>query len=184
MAQMAVACRSNGDGMITMIRFERGHADLRTRYVRTQRFRLERAARRALTGAYRNPFTDDPSVAGVGDGNANTSVVWHAGRLLALKEAALPYELDPVTLATRGVFDFGGQLPGHTFTAHPKIDPRTGEMIAFSYNSSGRPDRDVNLFVISPAGQVTRTETFQAPYSSMMHDWLVTLRLPIARCPT
>ena len=47
-------------------------------------------------------------------------------------------------------------------------------MIAFSYNSSGRPDRDVNVFVISPAGQVTRTETFQAPYSSMMHDWLVT----------
>jgi carotenoid cleavage dioxygenase-like enzyme len=37
----------NGDGMITMIRFERGHADLRTRYVRTQRFQLERAARRA-----------------------------------------------------------------------------------------------------------------------------------------
>ena len=164
----------NGDGMITMIRFERGHADLRTRFVRTRRFQLERAARRALFGAYRNPFTDDPSAAGIDDGNANTSIVWHAGRLLALKEAALPYELDPVTLETRGVFDFNGQLRGRTFTAHPKIDPVTGEMIAFSYNSSGRPDRDVNLFVISPAGEVTRTETFQAPYSSMMHDWLVT----------
>jgi carotenoid cleavage dioxygenase len=164
----------NGDGMTTMIRFERGHADLRTRYVRTRRFRLERAARQALTGAYRNPFTGDPAAADIDDGNANTSMVWHAGRLLALKEAALPYELDPVTLETRGVFDFGGQLPGRTFTAHPKIDPLTGEMIAFSYNSSGRPDRDVNVFVISPAGQVTRTETFGAPYSSMMHDWLVT----------
>jgi carotenoid cleavage dioxygenase len=164
----------NGDGMITMIRFGQGHADLRTRYVRTQRFQLERAARRALFGAYRNPFTDDPAVNGIDDGNANTSVIWHAGRLLALKEAALPYELDPVTLETRGVFSFDGQLPGRTFTAHPKIDPLTGEMIAFSYNSSGRPDRDVNVFVISPAGQLTRTETFQAPYSSMMHDWLVT----------
>jgi carotenoid cleavage dioxygenase-like enzyme len=164
----------NGDGMMTMIRFERGHADLRTRYVRTQRFLLERAARQSLFGAYRNPFTDDPRVQGVDDGNANTSVVWHAGRLLALKEAALPYELDPVTLETRGVYTFDGALRGRTFTAHPKIDPLTGEMIAFSYNSSGRPDRDVNLFVISADGQVKRTETFEAPYSSMMHDWLVT----------
>ena len=47
----------NGDGMMTMIRFGQGHADLRTRYVRTQRFQRERAARRALFGAYRNPFT-------------------------------------------------------------------------------------------------------------------------------
>jgi carotenoid cleavage dioxygenase-like enzyme len=164
----------NGDGMMTMIRFANGHADLRTRYVRTQRFKLEREARRALFGAYRNPFTNDPSVALVDDGNANTSMVWHAGRLLALKEAALPYEIDPITLETRGIYDFDGQLRGRTFTAHPKIDPLTGEMIAFSYNSSGRPDSDINIFVISPRGEVVRTETFQAPYSSMVHDWLVT----------
>ncbi|WP_037821311.1 carotenoid oxygenase family protein, partial [Streptomyces sp. NRRL B-3229] len=68
-----------------------------TKYVRTQRFQLERAARQALFGAYRNPYTDDPSVAGIDDGNANTSIIWHAGKLLALKEAALPYELDPLT---------------------------------------------------------------------------------------
>jgi carotenoid cleavage dioxygenase-like enzyme len=164
----------NGDGMMTMIRFENGHADLRTRYVRTERFKLERAARTALFGKYRNPFTADESVAMIDDGNANTSMVWHAGRLLALKEAALPYEIDPFTLETRGIYDFGGQLRGRTFTAHPKIDPVTGEMIAFSYNSSGRPDNEINIFVISPTGEVVRTETFEAPYSSMVHDWLVT----------
>jgi carotenoid cleavage dioxygenase-like enzyme len=49
-------------------------------------------------------------VAGVDDGNANTSVGWHAGRLLALKEAALPYELDPVTLATRGVAPYSSMV--------------------------------------------------------------------------
>jgi carotenoid cleavage dioxygenase-like enzyme len=54
----------NGDGMITMIRFERGHADLRTRFVRTRRFQLERTARRALVGAYRNrsPTTATPTL--------------------------------------------------------------------------------------------------------------------------
>jgi carotenoid cleavage dioxygenase-like enzyme len=164
----------NGDGMVTMVRFKDGHADLRTRYVRTKRFELERAARRALFGSYRNQLTNDPSVADIDDGNANTALVWHAGRLLALKEAARPYELDPVTLETRGICDFGGQLQGRTFTAHPKVDPVTGEMIAFSYNSSGRPDDQIMLFDISASGHITRTQQFTAPYSSMMHDWLVT----------
>lgn len=164
----------NGDGMITMVRFRGGHADLRTRFVRTERFTRERAARRSLFGAYRNPFTDDPSVAGIDDGNANTAVVWHHGKLLALKEAARPYELDPVTLETKGIWDFHGQLESRTFTAHPKIDPVTGQMIAFAYNSSGRPDSHVVLYEISPTGEITREQRFDAPYSSMMHDWLVT----------
>jgi len=164
----------NGDGMITMVRIKNGHADLRTRFVQTERYKLERQARRSLFGAYRNFFTDDPAVAGVDDGNANTALVWHGGKLLALKEAARPYELDPLTLETRGIYDFHGQLQSRTFTAHPKIDPDTGEMIAFGYNTSGRPDEDVLLFDISPAGDITRTQRFRAPYSSMMHDWLVT----------
>lgn len=164
----------NGDGMIHMVRFENGHADLRTRYVRTRRFELERQARKALFGAYRNPCTDDPSVFGIDDGNANTSIIWHAGKLLALKEAALPYELDPMTLETRGVYDFSGQIPGRTFTAHPKHDPRTGELIAFAYNASGLPDRQIHLYEISASGKVRRSQTFEVPYSLMVHDWLVT----------
>ncbi|MEV5957496.1 carotenoid oxygenase family protein [Streptomyces sp. NPDC051987] len=164
----------NGDGMIHMVRFDNGHADLKTRYVRTQRFQLERRARQALFGAYRNPYTDDPSVAGVDDGNANTSIIWHAGKLLALKEAALPYELDPATLETKGVYDFSGQIPGRTFTAHPKHDPRTGDLIAFAYNASGLPDKQIHIYEIAADGKVTRSRTFEVPYSSMVHDWLVT----------
>ena len=165
----------NGDGMIHMVQFENGHADLKTRYVHTKRFELERQARKALFGAYRNPYTDDPSVVGIDDGNANTSIIWHAGKLLALKEAALPYELDPVTLETRGVYDFSGQIPGRTFTAHPKHDPRTGELIAFAYNATGLPDRQIHIYEISASGALRRSQTFEVPYSSMVHDWLVTL---------
>ncbi|WP_460062547.1 carotenoid oxygenase family protein [Streptomyces sp. YKOK-I1] len=165
----------NGDGMVTKIRIKDGHADLQTRFVRTERFVAERKARRSLVGAYRNWYTDDPSVAGIqADNNANTAIVWHAGKMLALKEAGLPYELDPHTLETKGIYDFNGQITGKTFTAHPKIDPRTGQMIAFSYFPSGRPDNDIMLFEIDPKGQVTRTEQFIAPYSSSVHDWIVT----------
>jgi carotenoid cleavage dioxygenase len=51
--------------------------------------------------------------------------------LLALKEDSPPYALDPNTLETLGLYTFGGQLKSRTFSAHPKFDPDTGEMIVF-----------------------------------------------------
>jgi carotenoid cleavage dioxygenase len=163
----------NGDGMMHMVRFERGHADLKTRYVRTEKFHAERAARRALFGAYRNPFTDDPSVRGMDGNTANTTAFWHHGKLYALKEAARPTLIDPITLETMGSWDFAGRLKSKTFTAHPKIDPITGEVIAFAYNTTGRSDKAMEIYWISAAGEITRTESFDAPYSFMAHDSLV-----------
>ena len=40
-------------------------------------------------------MTTDPSVIGQDGGVANTNIVWHAGRLLALEEGHKPFELDP-----------------------------------------------------------------------------------------
>ena len=163
----------NGDGMIHMIRIEDGHADLKTRYVQTGKHKLEAAARRPLFGTYRNPYTDHPEAEGEDGGTANTSVLWHGGKLFALKEASRPMRLDPETLETLGWWDFEGKLKGKTFTAHPKLDPVTGELIAFSYNSPGEASRDIELHWISPEGEIVRQETFEAPYSSMVHDFLI-----------
>jgi carotenoid cleavage dioxygenase-like enzyme len=163
----------NGDGMIHKFSIANGHADLKTKYVRTPKFLAERAARRALFGAYRNPYTDDPSVAGMNRGTANTSIVFHGGKMLALKEAERPMQLDPDTLETLGYWDFDGKLTGQTFTAHPKIDPITREMIAFGYNSRGQASSEVDIYWISANGQLTRSETFTAPYPSMIHDFSV-----------
>ncbi|HEX7693604.1 MAG TPA: carotenoid oxygenase family protein, partial [Sphingomonas sp.] len=52
----------NGDGMITMFRFHDGRVDFKQRWARTDKWKLEREAGRALFGAYRNPLTDDESV--------------------------------------------------------------------------------------------------------------------------
>lgn len=164
----------NGDGLVSLFRFENGHVDFRSRYVRTEKFVAERAARRALFGAYRNPFTDDPAVRGKSRGTANTNVVWHGGRLLALKEDSHPVELDPVTLETRGPCNFDGALSSLTFTAHPKIDPRSGEMIAFGYAARGEATPDVAYVVIDANGRLVKEEWFEAPYASMVHDFGVT----------
>jgi len=92
----------SADGMVSRFRVQDGHVDHDIRYVRTPRFEAERKARRSLFGRYRNPFTDAPEVKGVDRAVANTTSVWHAGRLLMTKEDALAYEVNPHTLETVG----------------------------------------------------------------------------------
>jgi carotenoid cleavage dioxygenase len=164
----------NGDGMVTAFRFHKGEVSLLQRWVRTEKFVLERAAGRALFGAYRNPLTDLSCVRGKVRGTANTNVVFHAGKLLALKEDSRPVAMDPVTLATLGEWNFNGGLGSETFTAHPKIDPVSGEMLAFGYAAKGLFTRDVAFYVIDAQGRIKREVWFELPYYCMMHDFGVT----------
>ena len=120
-----------GDGMIHAFRIANGHVSYRNRWVRTRRWLLENAAGRALFSTL-DPRGHDPSVAGLAtDGAANTHILAHVGRLLALEEGNKPIEIDADTLETIGPFDFGGRLTSN-MTAHPRIDPVSGEMIFFS----------------------------------------------------
>ena len=84
-----------------------GRIGYKNRWARTKKFELERAAGRALFSAF-NPMDADPSVVGMEtDGLANTNIVWHGGRLLALEEGHAPFEFDPDSLASKGAWDFG-----------------------------------------------------------------------------
>jgi all-trans-8'-apo-beta-carotenal 15,15'-oxygenase len=60
---------------------------------------------------------------------SNISVVMQDDRLLSLWEGGAPYALDPRTLETLGLEDFGGKVAA--FSAHPKIDSRSGELFNF-----------------------------------------------------
>lgn len=164
----------NGDGMVTMFRFGDEFVNFGSRYVRTEKYLLERAAHRALFGMYRNPYTNDPSVTGRDATTANTNAFFHAGRLFALKEDGLPHELDPHSLETLGRHNFDGRLQSLTCTAHPKLDPATGELLSHGYEARGLATRDISLQFISPQGALVREEFLQAPYPSFMHDWAAT----------
>lgn len=164
----------NGDGMVSMYVLSKGHADMRTRYVRTDKFKAEHAAGRPLFGAYRNPYTDDPSVQGLDRTTANTSMIWHANKLFSVKEDGLAHRLDPITLRTLGKHDFGGRLRSRTMTAHPKIDPVTGEWVFFGYSAGGEMTSDIALCTASASGRLTKEEWFLPPYASSIHDWAVT----------
>jgi carotenoid cleavage dioxygenase-like enzyme len=160
-----------GDGMIHAFKLHDGRASYRNRWVRTDKWMAEHAAGRALTTGFGGPSV--PNVRIADTGVANTNIVWHGGRLLALEEAHLPYELDRATLATRGVQGFGGALEG-PFTAHPKIDPISGELVFFGYSASGPLSPGMSYGTIGAKGNVTRFERFEAPYCSMVHDFAVT----------
>lgn len=124
--------------------------DYKGRYVRTKRYAADEAANRQLYGYYRNPFTDDPSIRDPSRPNlrtvSNTAPVIHAGKLFTLKEDGLPHQIDPVTLETLGTWDFNGAWKSQTFTAHPKLDPTTGEMVAFGYEATGLATNDVFIY--------------------------------------
>jgi carotenoid cleavage dioxygenase len=167
----------DGEGHASMFRFKDGHVDYRSRWVRTQRWKAQRAARRSLFGMYRNPLTDDPSVKGLSRGTANTQVFFHHGKLLALKEDSPPVVLDPATLETLDdSYTFGGALEGETFTAHPKIDSETGDLVGFGYQSKGLATTDIEILALDPKGKRTWHTWARAPYSGMIHDFAVTDR--------
>ncbi len=164
----------SGDGMVGRFWFENGHVDYRQRYVMTERLQADRAHRKSMFGAYRNPYTDDPRVKGVDRGVANTTPIHHGGRLLCLKEDSRAMELDPVTLETRGRWDFDGQLRSKTMTAHTRKDPETGELYFFGYEAAGLATNAIAYCKADNAGNFVREEWFEAPYVSLMHDFVVT----------
>lgn len=148
-----------GNGMVHGVRLSGGKALwYRNRYLQT-------------------PLLDAaPSDGGIGapptnlNTASNVSVISHAGHLLSLGEVGFPYELSPEDLRTLGPYDFAGKLDGY-MTAHPKLDPVTGEMLFFGY---GFAAPFASYHRVDAAGNLTRTVPVDLPASVMMHDFQVT----------
>ena len=165
-----------GDGMVHAFTFDGGRVSHMNRWARTRRFEIEKR----LGGSYfsgLNPLETDPKllefVLNDKQGVANTNIVWHGDRLLLLTEGFMPFEMDPKTLESLGAWDFYGKLKT-SMTAHSRLDPRTGEMLFYSYWSSGPFTTGMELHKVSREGFVTESHAFEAPYPAMVHDFVVT----------
>jgi carotenoid cleavage dioxygenase len=163
-----------GDGMIHVFHMHAGRASYRNRWVRTQQFQRERAACRSLFATSGNPHDADPEVAGIQtDGVANTALVWQANRLLALEEGHPPIEIHPDALATLGAWTFAGQLPGN-MTAHPKIDPLTGEMLFFANFPRHDLSGVLELYRADVSGKLVQQSRIELPFPALIHDFTLT----------
>jgi carotenoid cleavage dioxygenase len=165
----------DGEGHVSLFRIENGRASFRSRYARTQRYKAQAAAHKILFPMYRNPSQDDPGVHDVSRGTANTHLLYWRNNLLAFKEDSPPVALNPLTLETLDdYYTFDGQLESKTFTAHPKIDAVTGNMIAFGYEGKGFGSDEVNVFEYTPDGKRVWNTWVKVPYVGMLHDFAVT----------
>ena len=152
-----------GDGMVHGLRIRDGGIEwYRNRYVRSAK----------VAAALGEPVRPGPVHAGF-DFSANTHVIGHAGRTFAIVEAGpRPYELDD-TLDTIGPCDFGGTLRGG-YTAHPLLDPASGELHAISYYFGW--GNHVEYSVLDTAGRIRRTVDVEVGGSPMMHAFSLTER--------
>ena len=163
----------DGDGMLHGVTLDEGRASYRNRWVRSRGLEAELALGRAIYPGLGN-VTDFPDRSLTGDAGpvknvANTHVIRHAGRRLALWEGGLPTEITP-ELDTVGEWDFGGRLRG-AMTAHPRFDPRTGELVCFGYSVF---EPKLHYFVIDATGELVHSVELELPAPVMMHDCVIT----------
>jgi all-trans-8'-apo-beta-carotenal 15,15'-oxygenase len=111
--------------------------------------------------------------AGTDSNPANTSVILHAGNLLALWEGGHPWRLDPDSLETLGEEDFDGALKkAHAFSAHPKLDPLSGEL--FNFGVQYGPRTRIRTYRIDRDGRLRHLQPFTLPYPVFNHDFALT----------
>jgi carotenoid cleavage dioxygenase len=151
-----------GDGMVHGLRLRGGTAEwYRNRWVRSPD-----VATALGEPAPPSPYPEDVQIFA-----ANTNVIGRAGRTFAIVEAgAPPIELTD-ELDTIGPTDFSGTLE-HPFSAHPKVDPRTGEMHVVAYYWAW--GNKIRYMTVSPDNLVTRAVDVETPGGPMVHDMAFT----------
>lgn len=167
----------DGDGMICRLTFTEGKVHFANSFVKTPEFLAEQKAGKIL---YRGVFGTQKQggfLQNIFDlklkNIANTNVVYHGQKLLALWEASRPYRLDPASLATLGIENFDGKLTaGEAFTAHPKFDPISGNMYGFGVDAG--PKSTINLYGVDPQGKLTKHFQRKVNGFCFLHDFAIT----------
>ncbi|MCV2352146.1 carotenoid oxygenase family protein [Paucibacter sp. Y2R2-4] len=165
----------DGDGLVQAWTFGEGRVHHKARFVQTKKLRLETAAGRFMVPGFGTSFADQDARAAVRSADdvntANTSVMLNQGRLYALWEGGSAYELDPLSLTTKGPRTWSADMAGMPFSAHPKVE---ADGTVWNFGSQAG---HMAIYQISSQGQLRNSRVFKMPVdSAMVHDFAVSQR--------
>lgn len=162
----------DGDGMVAALHFSPDGVRFVSRWVESTKRTTEEAAGKAVFRAFGTRFEGDRLKRGIGlESPVNVSVWAWNDTLLAFGEQGLPWELDPVTLETRGEYTFGGRLNAISpLSAHPNFDVDSGEMFNFGISFSARHP-SLNLYRFGGGGELIFRQRLPLDYPCSVHDF-------------
>ena len=187
----------NGAGMLHQLQIAAGKASYSNTYIKTPRYEIEDAMGqdqylhfgdlagggkaglvRMAVAALRQRLGVLPALEALESGSSTTAVQYHHGKLYCLQETGYPFALNTrvedghLILDGEGRWDtFDGKLDS-PYTAHPKIDPATGDWYTFSTQfSSGRLYHSVLR-----QGKLEQHSVIdqQKPALAFLHDYYLT----------
>jgi len=160
----------DGDALVQAIEFEGGKAHHLGRYARTESF-LRNESEGAYVQGGLSVKAEREVQPPIPNFSPNTNIVPHGGKLFAMAENMPPFEMDPTTLESKGLWLYDGKMLGGSTTAHPKIDGKTGQMWIHGYQPI---EPFIQLYCVEADGSVSLAEAHDAPWASMMHDFAIT----------
>ncbi len=169
----------DGDGMVVALHFDEEGATAAARYVRTEKWIEEEESGQAIYRTFGTAFPGSQLRRGRALASpANVSVHPFAGRLLVFGEQGLPYELDEYDLTTIGRYGFGSLNEVTPFSAHPALDPATGELTNFGLSfAADRPSLQLFQFDVDGTLSARSRVELELPYS--LHDFSLSGRFAV-----
>ncbi|HEX4279076.1 MAG TPA: carotenoid oxygenase family protein [Bryobacteraceae bacterium] len=162
----------DGDGMVCALRFTDDGVGFTNRFIGTSKLHDEDSAGKFLYREFGTAFPGDLLRRKVMlEPPVNVSIYSYNGKLLAFGEQSVPVELDPVTLETRGEYDFNGSLNEVSpFSAHAKTDPANGHLINFGISFSVTEPM-LNIYEFDAVGGFIRRRRHRLQYQHSVHDF-------------
>lgn len=177
-------CILDGDGMLQAFKIFDGRVHFQNKFVRTEKYVEESAAGKFI---YATWSTQAPGgvmanfLGGRVKSQAGITAVVRNEELYAFDEFQQPYRLDPDTLETKGYARLGILEQFKFFSAHSKIDRKTGEWLFFGLEF-GR-SLTLHIIIFDKNNRLKRHQRIKLSRNVYVHDFFVSDRYIIVNLP-